>query len=67
MARKFSVPEFVPWVHYIGFAHRSTPQFWHPWHTPPQYQYVDPIPWYGRMFKQCADPLPPPYTGGAAL
>eukprot|EP00973_Karenia_brevis_P042355 5863236-Karenia_brevis.AAC.1 len=25
MVRKLGVPEFVPWVHYIGFTHRSTP------------------------------------------
>eukprot|EP00973_Karenia_brevis_P005731 780927-Karenia_brevis.AAC.1 len=67
MLRKFNVPEFVPWVNYLGFTHRSAPRYWSPWHTPPQYQFVDPVPWYARTLKHCEDPLPPPYTGGAAL
>eukprot|EP00973_Karenia_brevis_P052444 7286976-Karenia_brevis.AAC.1 len=62
MLRKFSVPEFVPWVCHLGLTHRSTPQFWHPFHTPPQYQFSDPVPWYCRLLKHCEDPLPPPYS-----
>eukprot|EP00973_Karenia_brevis_P052946 7359168-Karenia_brevis.AAC.1 len=43
--RKVSVPvEFVPWVCHIGFAHRSSPQYWNPFHTPSQYQFFDVVP-----------------------